>query len=86
MIILFQFEKCPDCIKVRHCLTELAIDYVSVNAPKGHPEKDQVMEKLFGSAKVPALWDTTTGKLVQGSQGCLDYLDKVYRMAEAIME
>ena len=74
MIILWQFEDCENSQPVRALLTELAADFVAINAPQGHGEKDCVMQKLFGSAKTPALWDTRTGELVQGQQECLDYI------------
>jgi glutaredoxin len=78
MIVLWQFEGCPYCANVRSRMTELALDCISVNAPEGHPEKDDVMDKLFGSAKVPAIWDTQTGTLLQGDRPCLDYLNDRY--------
>lgn len=77
MIILFQFEQCPDTFAVRRKLTARAIDFIVVNAPPGHPEKDDVMMKLFGSAEVPALWDTRTGALIQGERECEDYVVKM---------
>ncbi|MCE5327092.1 MAG: hypothetical protein LLG01_11840 [Planctomycetaceae bacterium] len=77
MIILFQFEGCESSQPVRQRLTELAIDFIAVNAPEKHPEKDQVMVKLFGSAKTPALWDTMAGALVMGREECLKHLDRL---------
>ena len=78
MIVLFQFEDCEDSQPVRRCLTELAIDFIAVNASEGHPKKDQVMVKLFGNARTPALWDTRTGALVQGEEGCIAYVNNTY--------
>ena len=74
MIVLWQFEECDNSEPVRKKLTQLCIDYLVVNAPEGHPEKDDVMRKLFGSNKTPALWDTRTGSLIQGQDACLAYL------------
>jgi hypothetical protein len=74
--VLFQFEDCEDSQPVRRRLTELAIDFIAVNASEGYPEKDQVMVKLFGNARTPALWDTRTGALVQGRETCLAYVDR----------
>ncbi|MCE5280183.1 MAG: glutaredoxin domain-containing protein [Planctomycetaceae bacterium] len=79
MLVLFQFEECENSQPVRRRLTELGVDFVSINAPQGHPEKDQVMTRLFGSAKTPALWDTRTGALVQGEQSCLEYVNEHWR-------
>lgn len=76
MIVLFQFEDCEDSQPVRRRLTELAVDFVAIDASEGHPEKDQVMVKLFGSARTPALWDTRTGALVEGREACLAYVNR----------
>ena len=74
MIILWQFEECENSQPVRAKLTEMAIDFIAVNAPAGHREKDLVMEKLFGSNKTPAIWNTQTGDLIQGREECIDYV------------
>lgn len=78
MLVLWQFEQCEDSAPVRARLTELAIDFIAINAPQGHAEKDEVMKRLFGSAKTPSLWDTQTGKLLQGRDRCIDYLQSEY--------
>ncbi len=79
MIILWQFEECEDSQPVRARLTELAVDFICVNAPKGHSEKDDVMRRLFGSAQTPALWDTQSGMLAQGQRQCLNYVNEKFR-------
>ncbi len=56
----------------------MALDYVAVNAPPQHPEKDRVMEKLFGNSKVPSMWDTRTGELLQGEEQIGEYLEGEY--------
>ena len=76
MLVLWQFEECEHSQVARRRLTELALDFVAVNAPPGHPEKDGVMERLFGSNKTPALWDTRTGTLLQGEDAICRYLDR----------
>jgi len=73
MLVLWQFERCPNCRRFRDVLTELCLDFVAVNAPRDHPEKDDVMLKLFPTAKVPALWNTMTGELIQGEARCIEY-------------
>ncbi len=78
MIVMWQFEQCPYCQKARRKVTGLTLDCVMVSAPQGCQEKDKVLEKLFDSVKVPAIWDTRTGALVQGNQQVCDYLDKQY--------
>ena len=76
MLVLWQFEECPHSRVVRKRLSEMALDYISVNAPPGHAEKDSVMEKLFGNSKAPSLWDTRTGALVQGEDAIGEYLQQ----------
>ncbi|MBI3911579.1 MAG: hypothetical protein HY320_11695 [Armatimonadetes bacterium] len=51
---------------------------MAVNAPPGRPEKDRVMQALFGSSITPALWDTRTGELLQGEEAINSYLDRPY--------
>jgi hypothetical protein len=76
MLVLWQFEECEHSQVARRRLTELALDFLAVNAPPGHPEKDGVMERLFGSNKTPAMWDTRTGALLQGEDAICRYLDQ----------
>jgi len=76
MIVLWQFEDCENSEPVRTRLTAQGVDFIAINAPKGHPEKDRMMRKLFGSAKTPALWDTQSGRLAQGTAKCLRLLDE----------
>jgi hypothetical protein len=76
MLVLWQFEECEHSQVARRRLTELALDFLAVNAPPGHPEKDGVMERLFGSNKTPALWDTRTGALLHGEEAICRYLDQ----------
>lgn len=78
MLIFWQFEECENSAPVRARLTELGLDFVAINAPRGHPEKDQVMEKLFGSARTPAIWDTQTGRLLSGTSRCLSYIEEQF--------
>ncbi len=83
MIILWQFEECENSQPVRAWLTKLGVDFIAINAPEGHPEKDVVMEKLFRSAQTPALWDTRTGALVQGERACLEYINRLCAFGNA---
>ncbi len=83
MLVLWQFEECEHSQPVRKHLTELGLDFLAINAPQGHPEKDQVMEKLFGNNQTPSLWDTQTGALLQGTREICDYLDRHYARKDA---
>ena len=74
MIVLWQFEECENSQPVRALLTEQGVDFVAINAPHGLPHKDEVMNKLFGSPRTPAIWDTQTGELRQGTAECINYI------------
>jgi glutaredoxin len=78
MLVLWQFEQCEHSKPVRKKLTELGLDFVAINAPGNHPEKDAVMTRLFGNHTTPALWDTRTGALLQGTREVGDYIESRY--------
>jgi hypothetical protein len=83
MIVLWQFEECEHSQPVRQLMTQLGVDFVAISAPSGHPEKDGVMERLFGNSETPALWDTRTGVLLQGTTAICRYLESSYSLPAA---
>ena len=56
MLILYQFEGCPFCAKVRLKLTELQLDWLSKTAPRGSKNREELL-KLGGKEQVPFLVD-----------------------------
>jgi len=76
MLILWQFETCAHSARVRKQLTELSLDFVAINAPPGEDDKDAVMQRLFGSNKTPAMWDTRTSALLQDADAICDYITR----------
>jgi glutathione S-transferase len=75
MITLYQVEWCPYCHRVREALTELGLDYETVNVPASRPERSEVIE-LSGQARVPVIKD---GELVVAdSARIVEYLDETY--------
>lgn len=77
MLILFQFESCPYCAKVRDKLTELAVDFASINVPKGK-EKRAIVKTLGGQDMTPMLIDTDHNVIMYESGDINDYLEKTY--------
>jgi glutaredoxin len=56
MITLYQVEWCPYCHRVREALTELGLDYETVNVPAGRSARTEVIE-LSGQDRVPVIKD-----------------------------
>lgn len=77
MLILFQFEQCPFCRKVREKLTELELDFLSINASHDS-EKRKGLLKLAGKEQVPFLIDTEKGVMMLESGDIVKYLEENY--------
>ena len=52
-IVLYQFEDCPYCEKVRIKLRELKLNYKKINAAK--TREDPLRKMLFQKSKVPTV-------------------------------
>ncbi|HJW75011.1 MAG TPA: glutathione S-transferase N-terminal domain-containing protein [Thermoleophilia bacterium] len=75
MITLYQVEWCPYCHRVREALTELGLDYTTVNVPASRPHRREVIE-LSGQQAVPVITD---GDLViADSARIVAYLSDTY--------
>ena len=70
-IILYEYEACPFCRKVREALSELDLDYICNPCPRetikkyGHSDQSRfrpVVGKLGGKMVFPFLVDNNTGK------------------------
>ena len=79
MLELYQFEQCPYCKKVREKLTELDLDYICRNVPKGSETRELLVD-LGGQEQVPFLVDTNGGEVVKmyESDDIVDYLEENY--------
>ena len=75
MITLYQVEWCPYCHRVREALTELELDYETVNVPASRPARTEVIE-LSGQDKVPIITDGDL--VVADSAAIVEYLDETY--------
>jgi glutathione S-transferase len=58
---LYNMEGSPYCRKVREALSELDLEHVIRNVPKGSPKRDRLRE-LAGKVQVPYLVDPNTGQ------------------------
>jgi len=75
--VLYEFEACPYCRKVREGLSELDLDWVCRPSARGSRHRDEVPD--FGDRKFfPYLVDPNTGVRMKESEDILDYLHETY--------
>ena len=54
LIYLYQAEWCPYCLTVRSKLTELEIDYLTINVPRRKADRDAFFQ-VSGQGGIPTL-------------------------------
>jgi glutathione S-transferase len=74
-IVLYQAEWCPYCARVRSKLTDLLIDYKTVNVPRDHSERTEV-QKVSGQTSIPVMVDGDT--ILADDDDIIPYLDEKY--------
>ena len=79
-LVLYQAEWCPYCSLVRSKLTELQLDYRTVNVPRPHNERTEV-EEVSGQTYIPVLVDGST--VLDDEDAIIPYLEATYRMTVA---
>jgi glutathione S-transferase len=77
LLVLYQFEGCPYCRKVREKLQELNLDHHVKNAAKGSPRRAELLA-IGHKVRVPYLVDPNTGQALYESQKICDYLEATY--------
>jgi glutathione S-transferase len=77
MLELYQFEACPYCAKVRSVMTELELDYITRNVPRGSHKRD-FLQELGGKQQVPFLVDQDRGVKMYESEDIITYLRENY--------
>ncbi|GIW42252.1 MAG: glutathione S-transferase [Candidatus Binatia bacterium] len=77
LLELFNMEGSPYCRKVREVLSELDLEYVVRNVPKGSPQRKE-LERLGGKVQVPFLVDPNTGVRMYESDDIVTYLEREY--------
>ncbi len=79
-IILYQFEHCPFCAKVRAVLHELKMKYQVVNVPPDR--EDPLRKELFQKSGVPTVpVICIDGKYIGDSVKIIAYIQQNYAVA-----
>jgi len=76
-LILYNMEGSPFCRKVREALSELDLEHVVRNLPKGTPRRAALVER-GGKMQVPYLIDPNTGREMYESDAIVAYLNAEY--------
>ncbi len=76
-LTLYNMEGSPYCRKVRESLSELDLEYIVRNVPKGSPKR-AALEKRGGKVQVPYLIDPNTGREMYESDAIVAYLEAEY--------
>ena len=74
-IVLYQAEWCPYCARVRSKLTDLLLDYKTVNVPRSHAERGEV-RTVSGQTSIPVLVDGDI--TLDDDDDIVPYLEKKY--------
>lgn len=74
-IVLYQAEWCPYCARVRAKMTDLLLDYRTVNVPRPHEERDEV-QRVSGQRGIPVMVDGDT--ILSDDDEIIPYLEKNY--------
>jgi glutathione S-transferase len=74
---LYNMEGSPYCRKVREVLTELDLEHIVRNVPKGSPKRES-LRALAGKVQVPYLVDPNTGEALFESGDIAAYLHDRY--------
>src|SRR5438094_860685 len=77
LLELYDFEACPYCRKVREVLSELDLDYLVRNLPKGSPKRAELTRR-GGKMQVPYLIDPNTRREMYESDDIIAYLEGQY--------
>jgi glutathione S-transferase len=76
-LTLYNMEGSPYCRKVRETLSELDLDSIVRNLPKGSPKRAALIER-GGKMLVPYLSDPNTGREMYESDDIVAYLEAEY--------
>jgi len=77
-LTLYNMEGSPYCRKVREALSELDLEHVVRNVPKGSPKRAELASR-GGKVQVPYLIDPNTAREMYESDDIIVYLAKEYR-------
>ena len=79
-MVLYQAEWCPYCARVRSKMTDLLLDYKTVNVPRDHAQRHEVKE-ASGQTSIPVLVDGDT--VLDDDDTIIPYLEKTYGKSAA---
>lgn len=77
-LVVYEFEGCPFCRKVREALTVLDLEALVYPCPKGGPHFREELKNRGGKAQFPYLVDPNTGTEMYESDEINRYLFKMY--------
>jgi len=77
-LVLYEFEACPFCRRVREALTELALPALVQPCPKGGRRHRPEVLREGGREQFPWLVDPNTGRRLYESADIVDYLHATY--------
>lgn len=75
-LVLYQFEACPFCRKVRETLQALNLEYVAKCVARGSARRHEL--SAHGKLQVPLLIDPNTGRALYESDAIQAYLESEY--------
>ena len=78
-IVLYQAEWCSYCARVRDVMTDMLMDYKTVNVPRDHSQRTILKEK-FGVTGIPSMTDGDV-KIADDDDAIIAYLEKTYGSA-----
>ncbi len=74
-IVLYQAEWCPYCARVRSKLTDLLLDYKTVNEPRDHGSRTAT-KAASGQTSIPVMVDGDV--VLDDDDDIIPYLEKKY--------
>lgn len=74
-IVLYQAEWCPYCARVRAKMTDLLLDYKTVNVPRDHAERE-IVNQVSGQTGIPVMVDGDV--VLDDDDEIIPYLEKKF--------
>lgn len=77
-IVLYEFEACPYCKRVREAVVSLDLDVLFLPTPKGSPNYRVEAIEIGGKAQFPYMIDPNSNVKMYESSDIIEYLYKTY--------
>jgi glutaredoxin 3 len=75
-VVLYQAEWCPYCAKVRSKMTDMLLDYTTVNVPHDHAQRT-IVKDVSGPTGIPTMVDGDV-VIADDDAAIIAYLEKTY--------